>query len=170
MKIIDGNLIELALAEEFDVIAHGCNCFCKMTAGIAKPMAERFKCNEFHYEQDEFISDYNKLGSIDYQRFRLPKLDGTRQIHELYVVNAYTQYRYGQNHADGDNDPYDMIAIIMCLKKLNHDFGCKRIGLPYIGCGLASPPHLRDFRKKRFEEMVKGYMPNCDVTIVNFTK
>ena len=35
MKIIKGNLISLALAGEFEVIIHGCNCFCTMGAGIA---------------------------------------------------------------------------------------------------------------------------------------
>ena len=34
-KEIEGNLISLALAGNFDVIAHGCNCFCTMQSGIA---------------------------------------------------------------------------------------------------------------------------------------
>lgn len=36
MKRIEGDLIKLALAGEFDVVVHGCNCFCKMGAGFAK--------------------------------------------------------------------------------------------------------------------------------------
>lgn len=39
MKVITGNLIKLAINGDFDVIIHGCNCFCKMGAGIAKQIA-----------------------------------------------------------------------------------------------------------------------------------
>lgn len=42
MKTIKGDLIQLALANEFDVIIHGCNCFCTMGKGIA-PMKNRSK-------------------------------------------------------------------------------------------------------------------------------
>ena len=33
MKTIQGNLIHSAQAGEFDLIVHGCNCFCTMGAG-----------------------------------------------------------------------------------------------------------------------------------------
>ena len=36
MKTIKGDLIKLAQDGEFDVIVHGCNCMCTMSAGIAK--------------------------------------------------------------------------------------------------------------------------------------
>ena len=42
MKIIEGDLIQLALDGEFDLIIHGCNCFCSMGAGIAKSIREIF--------------------------------------------------------------------------------------------------------------------------------
>jgi len=35
MKYAQGNLIDLALAGEFDLIAHGANCFCTMGEGLA---------------------------------------------------------------------------------------------------------------------------------------
>jgi O-acetyl-ADP-ribose deacetylase (regulator of RNase III) len=35
MKTTDGDLITLALAGEFDVMIHGCNCHCNM-GGLAK--------------------------------------------------------------------------------------------------------------------------------------
>jgi O-acetyl-ADP-ribose deacetylase (regulator of RNase III) len=38
IKYVDGDLIKLALKGEFDVIVHGCNCFCQMGAGIAPQM------------------------------------------------------------------------------------------------------------------------------------
>ena len=36
MKIIQGDLLQLAKQGDFDVIIQGCNCFCTMGAGIAK--------------------------------------------------------------------------------------------------------------------------------------
>jgi O-acetyl-ADP-ribose deacetylase (regulator of RNase III) len=35
MKILRGDLIELAKAGEFDAIIQGCNCQCRMGRGIA---------------------------------------------------------------------------------------------------------------------------------------
>ena len=35
IKYIKGDLIKLAQKGKFDIIAHGCNCFCTMGAGIA---------------------------------------------------------------------------------------------------------------------------------------
>ena len=42
MKVIEGDLIQLALTGEFDVIIHGCNCFCAMVAGIAQSIRSVF--------------------------------------------------------------------------------------------------------------------------------
>ena len=42
MKIVRGDLIKLALAGQFDVIVHGCNCMCAMGAGIAKGIKATF--------------------------------------------------------------------------------------------------------------------------------
>ena len=30
-----GNIVSYALSDKFDVIIHGCNCFCKMGSGVA---------------------------------------------------------------------------------------------------------------------------------------
>lgn len=42
MKVIKGDLVELALEGKFDVIIHGCNCFNTMNAGIAKQIKRIF--------------------------------------------------------------------------------------------------------------------------------
>ena len=61
---ISGDLIKLALEGKFDVIAHGCNCFCTMKSGIAPQMAKNFGCNKFEIESYPSIE---KLGCIDFQ-------------------------------------------------------------------------------------------------------
>ena len=42
MKVIQGDLIELALSGTFEVIIHGCNCHCAMGAGVAKAIKSNF--------------------------------------------------------------------------------------------------------------------------------
>jgi len=152
---IEGNLITLAKENTFDVIAHGCNCFCTMGAGIAPQMAEAFLCNKFNMERDEFKGDINKLGTIDYGYFH---------VSGLTVVNAYTQYNYGKNHADGDSRPLDYEALTLCLRKMNFIFNGKHIGLPQIGCGLAGGDW------EIVKEIIKKELKDCNVTIVIYKK
>ena len=128
MKKITGDLIELAKQKQFDVIVHGCNCFCKMGSGIAKQIAEKFPAA---YDEDKktISGDRKKLGTITYA---FMKGEG------VYVVNAYTQFNYGY-----DGEQYvDYDAIRSCFKKIKQKFGMKmgrklRFGIPKIGCGLA---------------------------------
>lgn len=149
MKIIKGDLIKLALAGEFDVIAHGCNCFCQMGAGIAPQMARAFGANHFRLEKRSYEGDYNKLGQIDWD-------DTMRPI----VVNAYTQYGFGRNHSNGTDIPLDYEALTLCMRKINHQFKGKHIGLPQIGCGLAGG----DWNK--VSQIIEKELKDCTVTIV----
>lgn len=42
MKVVKGNIFDLAEQGEFDVVVHGCNCFCTMGKGIAKEVKTRY--------------------------------------------------------------------------------------------------------------------------------
>ena len=42
MKVTQGDLLQLALAGQFDVIVHGCNCQCQMGKGIALILFDTF--------------------------------------------------------------------------------------------------------------------------------
>lgn len=42
MKIVKGDLLQLAADGHFDVIVQGCNCQCRMRRGIALSISERF--------------------------------------------------------------------------------------------------------------------------------
>lgn len=148
MKIIKGDLIALAREGHFDVITHGCNCFCTMGAGIAVPMKQAFGCDKFKMEDEKYHGEINKLGTIDWMVHNLilqkPIKIGNLNLlapdfggFPLIVVNSYTQYHYGKNHPDGVYKPVDYEAITLCMRKINHTFKGKSIGLPKIGCGLA---------------------------------
>ena len=164
-KEVEGDLISLAVSGQFDVIAHGCNCFCTMGAGIAVEMAKVFSCNTFRFEEAKYRGNILKLGQIDYE----PKmvLDNeaftvlSGQIPNLYVVNAYTQFGLGKD--DEGNIPLDYNALALCFKKLNHLFKGKRIGLPQIGCGLAGGSW------DDVKGLIQKYLTDVDVTVVIYT-
>lgn len=152
---IDGDLIELAKEGKFDVIAHGCNCHSTMGAGIAPQMAKAFGCDLF--EMELWGSTVRKLGNIDYKYMFVGEK-------ELAVVNAYTQFNYGRNHADGDAKPLSYEALTLCMKKINILFSGKHIGLPKIGAGLAGG----DWELIKF--IIQRELQDCQVTVVNYKK
>lgn len=169
-KEIYGDLIKLAKNGDFDVIVHGCNCMSKMTAGIAKQMAEVFGCDRF--EMETWGANIEKLGNIDYQTmvigenaiWNLDDYKNNKNEPELVIVNAYTQYKYGRNHADGDNKPLDYEALTLCLRKINYIFKNKHIGLPKIGCDLAGGDW------NLVEKIIKTELKDCKITIVHYKK
>lgn len=150
-----GDLIELALASEFDVITHGCNCFCTMGAGIAVPMKKAFGCDKFPLEDLTYKGDFNKLGQIDWAIIWTEYIQLTKP---LFVVNSYTQYNYG------GVAPFDYEAFTLCMRKINHIFPHKHIGLPKIGAGLAGG------NWETIKQIIKQELKDCDVTVVIYNK
>ena len=120
LKHTKGNLLDLAEAGEFDVIVQGCNCFCTMGGGIAREIRERYPmCAEIDRLTER--GEYMKLGNWT-------EFDSGKFI----IINAYTQYNMSRG-----TDVFEYIAFELILQKLIHTYGDKRIGLPYIGMGLA---------------------------------
>lgn len=165
-----GDLIKLAKEGEFDVITHGCNCFCTMGAGIAVPMKEAFFCDAFKMEDEKYKGDINKLGTIDYEcitdngdylRISTPNDLYVEDI-LVTVVNSYTQYHYGRNHLDGVNTPVDYDAIRLCMRKINHIFKGKKIGLPLIGAGLAGG------KWSVIEAIIENELKDMDVWVIKY--
>lgn len=168
INYVEGDLISLAKQGNFDVIAHGCNCLSTMGAGLAPHMAKNFGCDRF--EMELIGPDIQKLGNIDYQTFvlgekaiwSLEDAKNNRNEPELTVVNAYTQYKYGRNHTDGDQAPFDYEAFTLCMRKINRVFKHKRIGLPKIGAGLAGGDW------KKIESIIDRELKDCKITVVIF--
>lgn len=124
MKTIKGDLIKLAQKGKFDVIIHGCNCFCTMGAGIAKTIKQVFPAA---YQADRATEkgDRSKLGDISYAI--IENGDTT-----LIVVNGYTQFHW---RGSGRKADYDAIRAV--FRKVKNQFSGQRIGYPAIGAGLA---------------------------------
>lgn len=157
-KEVEGNLITLAKQGKFDVVIHGANCFCTMGAGIAPLMAMAFGCDSFPMEHEDYTGDINKLGTIDYQIQHYP--DSSNFLEGFYVVNAYTQYGFGKNHKNGSAIPLDYEALTLCMRKVNHIFKGKKVGLPAIGCGLAGGSW--DIVSK----IIQKELVDCDVEVI----
>ena len=124
MQTEKGDLIQKARAGEFDVIVHGCNCFCTMGAGIAKTIKQIFPA-AYQADLATIAGDRSKLGT--YSAASVEVLTKA-----LVIVNAYTQYQW---RGGGRKADYDAIRRVFRLVK--QDYTGKRIGYPAIGAGLA---------------------------------
>ena len=87
MKKVKGDLIKLALKGDFDVIVHGCNCFCAMGKGIALTIKKVFP-EAYQADLKSTKGDKEKLGKYSSATVQ-------RNGHQITVINAYTQYNYG---------------------------------------------------------------------------
>lgn len=145
LKYIDGDILDTQ--DIFDVICHGCNCFCTMGVGLAKKVKlvypEAYKADLATRKGDK-----SKLGSCTYHDYN-----------GFVVVNAYTQYFYG-----GKKTNADYVAIRKCMKWIKNSYSGKRIGLPKIGAGLAKGDW------SIIEKIIMEELNDEDVTIVNFKK
>jgi len=149
-KEIEGNLITLAKSGAFDVIAHGCNCMCRQKRGLAPQMVKAFGTDYFPLEAPRYAGDINKLGQIDWQQFA-----NLGKPNFLAVVNCYTQY-----HWSTETKPFDYDAFTLCMRKMNHTFKGKHIGLPAIGS------HLAGGDWDTIKLIIQKEFKDCDVTVV----
>ncbi|MCG7520758.1 macro domain-containing protein [Ruegeria sp. Ofav3-42] len=124
MPTIKGDLIQLALDGEFDVIVHGCNCFHAMGAGIARVIAAEFPDALVADKQTEY-GVRSKLGTVS-------TASVSRGTTSFVIVNAYTQFHWG-----GPGRLVDYDAISACFNMIARGFPTARIGYPMIGAGLA---------------------------------
>lgn len=124
MQAVQGDLLELALAGEFDVIVHGCNCQCAMGAGIAKAIRDRFP-EAYRADCATAKGDHGKLGTISHAQI-------VRDNVRFTVVNAYTQFHWRGNDIKADYD-----AIRAAMRSVKAEFSGSRIGYPLMGAGLA---------------------------------
>ncbi len=146
LKIIKGDLVELALNGHFEVIVHGCNCFNTMGAGIAKQIKNTFP-QAFKADQQTNKGDRSKLGTYT-----------SANCGNVIVVNAYTQYGYWERR-----DLFEYAAFETILKSLANIYQAKKIGFPLIGCGLAGGN--REIILGMINEILA---PVAEVTVVEF--
>lgn len=115
-----GDIIQLA--DNYDALIHGCNCFNTMGAGVAKQIAMRWP-QAVAADKLTKRGDASKLGNMT-----------VAKVGKLHIINAYTQYYYG-----GDKDNFDYKALTQVLDSLENNlyFRFMRFVAPRIGAGLA---------------------------------
>lgn len=124
MTVLRGDLLALAMEGHFDVIVHGCNCFCTMGAGIAKQIKASFP-EAYEADRATRIGDAAKLGQLTEARV-------VRGGTAFVVVNAYTQFDWR-----GSGSKVDYPAVESVFDRIAKDYAGLRIGYPRIGAGLA---------------------------------
>jgi len=134
MRVIKGDLIALAQAGEFDLIVHGCNCFCSFGAGIALQIRKTFP-EAWESDKASVKGAEGKLGTVDF----VPCMPPSGSF--VVVGNAYTQFRYW-----GKRPKTDYGALRACFREVKQlcddhrkTYGAAvplRIGYPRIGAGL----------------------------------
>jgi len=144
LKYINGNLLDLFQSKQFDVIAHGANCFNMMGAGIAGQIAVRFP-EAVVADNTTTPGDLLKLGSLS-----LAVTDYG------LIFNLYTQYQPGNN--------LDYTALRLSVRKMARMIRGKkmRVGLPKIGAGIAGGNWTK------IEKIISYELRHENVTIVNF--
>lgn len=148
IRYVDGDLLKLADEGNFDVIAHGCNCFCVMGSGIAPQIKAKYP-EAYDADCATTAGDINKLGTITHTL-------NTKPI----VVNIYSQYDT-KGRREGKMD-LDYNALRSGIKAMKEKFSGKRFGLPLIGAGLAGGDWT--IIEKIIEEETRGEY----VTIVRY--
>lgn len=124
MKVVQGDLLALALEGQFDVIVHGCNCFCTMGAGIALSIATQFP-EARAADRATRSGDCAKLGTLSSAVIH-------RESVSFAVVNAYTQYDW-----QGQGVLVDYGALEKAMRQVGQIYSGARIAYPRIGAGLA---------------------------------
>lgn len=117
-----GNLLAMAQAGDFDVIIHGCNCQHNMGGGIAAQIANQYP--EAKAVDEEYSMYHDKPEYMLGNATTVDVEDG------FTIVNGYTQLY-------GGSGSLSYAAMELVFMKVAAGFAGKRIGLPYIGCGIA---------------------------------
>lgn len=150
-KYITGNIVELFKSGHN--VAHGCNCFHSMGAGVAGQLAKYYPPILAIDKADTLLGDSYKLGTYT----KATKIHGPGD-NEVYCFNLYTQYEPGPN--------LDYGALVNCMIELN-EWGSNKIVPPYIympriGCGIAGG----DWEKVKV--LIDMFTPNLKVVIVDW--
>lgn len=155
---INGNLITLAKSGRYTEIAHGCNCFCVMGAGIAPQIARAFPEAEAA-DNLTIRGDKSKMGTFSRG---VSKLNSGE---DLTIFNLYTQHgTWGRRKGEIDLH-YDSLEV--AFAKANYIIARQHpkrttqlMGIPMIGAGLAGGDW------GRIEEIINRVTPNIDIELV----
>jgi O-acetyl-ADP-ribose deacetylase (regulator of RNase III) len=136
-----GNLLDSSAP----VIAHGCNCFNTMGAGVALAIRNKYPL-AYQADLETVKGDRNKLGTFTKAQVEPEKI----------VYNLYTQYSMGTHKIQLDYQALEnsFEAMVKDIKQ-NRSLRSPIIAIPRIGCGLAGGNW--DVVKEIIEGIAKKY-------------
>jgi len=117
MFTINGNLLNLALEGEFDIVVHNCNCSCVMTGELAKKITLAFP-KVATADMHSGTCNFEKLGTWSETD------EKTRNGDVFKIVNAYTQFVPGRD--------LRLSAVVTVFEKLNMMFPGATVGIPLV--------------------------------------
>lgn len=129
LRHAQGNLIDLAEQGEFNVIIHGCNCQNTMGSGIAGELRSRYP-EAYAADCRASQQGLNKPGLFSFTEVVKWFPD---RFQKFTVVNAYTQ----QHYLPRGKDHFEYEHFLPMMEKISFMFPRSRVGIPYIGMGLA---------------------------------
>lgn len=156
-KEIEGDLIEMFKDGEFNAIAHGCNCFATMGAGIALTIGREFPEAKIADSKFKIPNGKKRLGNLSYTKIE--------NINNNLVFNLYSQFMPGAD--------FRLSALKKSLKLMSQTIKREfpelelseiKIGFPLIGCGIGGGDW------DEVKEVIKDTMGEFDVTVVHFTQ
>lgn len=120
----DSDIIEQIDSGKYDVIAHGCNCYNVMGAGVALLLNNYTEGLLHQVDQHTSTGDINKLGSFS-----------SIVYNDMEFYNLYTQFTYGR---DIHSVYVHWASVREALFGMVDDMKGKSVLIPLIGCGLAN--------------------------------
>ena len=127
IKTIDCNLLE----SDSDIIAHCCNCYCTMGAGVALAIKNEYP-EAYDADCQTVKGDWKKLGKVSLSVVKDPLTHKNTNIKA--IANIYGQHGMGGEKALNYDALYN--GLVESKKRLKPTI--KSLSLPYkLGCGLA---------------------------------
>ena len=120
IKYKQGNLLDVKRG----VIAHGCNCYGVMGAGVALAVREKYP-KAFH----DYVKVCNRY--YDNPQDLLGEVNLVRVSDDILIANCFTQLDFG-----GRKRHVDYSAVARCFEKLA-SADLEELHIPKIGAGLA---------------------------------
>lgn len=143
-EYVKGDIVELFRTG--NDIAHGCNCFHTMGAGVAGQLAQNFKQVPGADHCQSVYADHEKLGFF------------THAVHDNdtnVCYNLYTQFEPGPN--------VDYGAIFNAFSALNKiRKNSKSLYIPRIGAGIAGGDW------KIIEKLINLATPDIQIVVVDY--
>ena len=159
MKYIKGDLIQLLKDEEFDYVAHQCNCRVleQSCSGIARAIFDNF---------NDAANNQNKVATSQHPHHLLGNMKESKE----HVLNLYTQYNPGRPTYGIDSFDCRISYLKEAFRRVANSIGDLRLGIPLIASGLAKDPSYdysdEEYFRKIIAPEIEPILKNINTTIV----